>query len=217
MSRLILLRHAQASFSSDLSAAFVDYDRLSKLGERQSEVLGEELAESTVVFDRVFVGPSRRHLQTLELVGAAYEQRSLPWPEPETLPALKEHQGSRVVRRALANPGFDPELIRLAEQFESAAEEGEARQRLYFMAFRHVTLRWARQDLPADIAEGESWQAFRDRVSGGVQGILGGGRAQETVAVFTSGGPVIGIGDDRVGWLHGAGRSPLGEIRRLWG
>lgn len=80
MSSLILLRHGQAMFGGD------DYDRLSELGERQARATGAFLAARGMRFDRVLVGPRRRHRQSAEAVLAA-------WPEPvkiEIEPALDE-------------------------------------------------------------------------------------------------------------------------------
>ncbi|HET9947421.1 MAG TPA: phosphoglycerate mutase family protein, partial [Longimicrobiales bacterium] len=121
MSRLLLVRHAQASFSADPERAFVDYDRLSPLGRAQAEALGVELAGAGIVFDRVWVGPAERHRETAEGVGRVYRDRGLAWPEPEELPELGEHDGALVVRAALAAPGWEEERRRL----EAVLAEGE--------------------------------------------------------------------------------------------
>ena len=58
MGTLYLVRHGQASFGA------ADYDRLSELGERQSERLGRYWAERGLRFDAVITGTLRRHAQT---------------------------------------------------------------------------------------------------------------------------------------------------------
>ena len=58
MSRLILLRHGQASFGADR------YDALSDLGRQQSEIVGRYFAERGQRFDRVHIGPRDRHRLT---------------------------------------------------------------------------------------------------------------------------------------------------------
>lgn len=58
MSRLILLRHGQASFGADR------YDALSDLGRQQSEQVGRYFAERGLRFDRVCIGPRDRHRYT---------------------------------------------------------------------------------------------------------------------------------------------------------
>ena len=62
MSRLILIRHAQASFSRDPVNAFRDYDELSELGQKQADRLaeaGEQLMHlvTSEVGDIVVVNP----------------------------------------------------------------------------------------------------------------------------------------------------------------
>ena len=58
MSILYLVRHGQASFASE------NYDQLSPLGERQARQLGEHWVALGLRFDRVYIGPKQRHLQT---------------------------------------------------------------------------------------------------------------------------------------------------------
>jgi len=201
MSRLIRIRHAQASFSRGPSHSFQDYDRLSPLGFRQADSLGAELAASGVVLDRVYVGPAERHRQTAEGVASAYARLDRPWPDPVVIDGLAEHDGARVVDRALAQPDYDEELVRLSALDAEAASHD--RQRIYFTAFRRVTRQWARGELPPEFVE-ESWQTFRSRVEAGVRGILDGAEKGDSLGVFTSGGPigstvawVLGLGDER--------------------
>lgn len=58
MSRLILLRHGQASFGADR------YDALSALGRQQAEQVGRFFSERALRFDRVCIGPRDRHRLT---------------------------------------------------------------------------------------------------------------------------------------------------------
>ena len=72
MSRLILVRHAQASFFSD------NYDQLSPLGESQARALGEHWLRLGISFDEVIVGPRERQIRTEQIVRSVYDaQRSL--------------------------------------------------------------------------------------------------------------------------------------------
>ena len=184
MSRLILIRHAQASFSPDPVDAFVDYDRLSPLGQQQAEALGEELAAAGFTFDRVYSGPAARQRQTAELVGAVFARQGRPWPELLVEDGLEEHDGATVVRRALAEPDYEEDRFNLAV----ALDTGEG-ARAYFTVFRRVTRRWARGEMPAALVE-ESWPAFRARVASGVKRIVDESGRGSTVAAFTSGGPI---------------------------
>lgn len=65
MATFVIVRHAQASFGSH------DYDALSALGIVQAEATGRHFASRGATFDRVLVGPRRRHAETARgLVGA---------------------------------------------------------------------------------------------------------------------------------------------------
>jgi broad specificity phosphatase PhoE len=198
MSRIILLRHAQASFAD--GGSFTDgYDQLSPLGYRQSAALAEELAESGTVFDRIVMGPAKRHRQTAETVEAFYQERGLPWPEPQVIDAFDEHQCAFVMTRALEQADGDPELVDLAE---GLAAGGEGRVMAFFRAYQVISERWAKEELSAEVSGEESWQAFRRRVEGALEQIINENGDGGTVGVFTSGGPacvgaawVLGLDD----------------------
>jgi broad specificity phosphatase PhoE len=204
MSRLLLVRHGQASFSAHPERAFEDYDQLSELGHQQATALGEELASGGVVFDRVYTGPLVRQKETAEDVGRVYERLGKPWPTVVEVPELAEHEGSRVVRHALSSePEHEDALRRLLAPV--SGEEGEEIElmRTYFTVFRRVTRRWARGEIAPPGVE-ESWHAFRVRVESGVRRILDEAGRGVTVGAFTSGGPVgstvalsLGLGDEQ--------------------
>lgn len=203
MSRLVLVRHAQASFSADPERAFQDYDRLSDLGRRQAEALGEELAEAGASFDRVYAGPSVRHRDTADLVAGVYARNGLRFPEILSAEALAEHQGARVVRRALEGGHYAEERERLATAANGGDPTSPELRREYLTIFRHVTRQWARRELVTDPAE-ESWQAFRARIEAGMRRILEETGKGAAVAIFTSGGPIgstvawaLGLDDER--------------------
>ncbi|MEO6183604.1 MAG: phosphoglycerate mutase family protein, partial [Verrucomicrobiota bacterium] len=95
MSLLFFVRHGQASFHAD------DYDQLSASGVEQSRELGLHWVGQNLIFDHVFVGPRRRHRQTLDAVAAVYRERGLTWPQTIELPELDEHCGQDVLTRSL--------------------------------------------------------------------------------------------------------------------
>jgi len=204
MSRLLLVRHGQASFSAHPERAFEDYDRLSDLGKQQARALGEELVSGGVVFDRIYTGPLVRQRQTADEVGAVYARAGIAWPSPVELPELAEHEGSRVVRHALeSQPEHEDALRHLLSPATGADGEEIELMRTYFNVFRRVTRQWARGEIAPPGVE-ESWRAFRARVASGVRRILGEAGRGATVAAFTSGGPVgstvawaLGLGDEQ--------------------
>lgn len=179
MSTLYLVRHGQASFMSD------NYDQLSALGERQGHRLGEHWAKLGLVFSRVYVGPLQRHKQTEAAVASIYRAKGLPWPEPQYLPELSEHQGMEVMEYALSELVQSNPII--AELVRDLQEKGNNR-RLYLKAFRQIMQMWVRQEI--DPAEFESWRAFRARVEVGIKKIMQNDSGSELVVAFSSGGPV---------------------------
>lgn len=105
MGTLYLVRHGQASFGA------ADYDRLSELGRKQSERLGQYWRERGITFDAVLTGTLRRHAQTWAGIaqGAGYANEVL------ALAGLNEYDSEAVIAaihpRPLQKPDT-PELYR---------------------------------------------------------------------------------------------------------
>src|SRR5258708_39649600 len=99
MSRLLLVRHGQASFMEQ------DYDKLSATGETQARLLGEYWAERRILFNHVYSGPRRRQLDTAGIAGGADRKARLPWPQTETLKEVEEESGEAVVEGNRAGLG----------------------------------------------------------------------------------------------------------------
>ena len=180
MSLLFLVRHGQASFHSD------DYDKLSARGVEQSRQLGLHWAELNLTFDHVYVGPRRRHRQTLDAVAAVYRERGLNWPEPVELPELDEHSGQDVLSRSL------PDLMQrdpaIREMKEKLRKDSDTAQQDYLRLFQKVTRMWVRREL--SLPDLEAWHTFRARVNRGLAEITGAAGSKKNVVAFSSGGPV---------------------------
>lgn len=109
MGTLYLVRHGQASFGED------DYDRLSPLGHRQAQRLGEYLRQrferEAVQIDTVLMGSLTRHRETWEGMarGAGWSHTPLVWP------GLNEYDSQALIQaihpEPLAKPDT-PELYR---------------------------------------------------------------------------------------------------------
>ncbi|WP_099827080.1 histidine phosphatase family protein [Oceaniglobus indicus] len=67
MGEIVLVRHGQANSAAKTEA---DYDRLSDLGHRQAEWLGDWFRDQGEVFDDTFCGSLNRHHQTADAMGA---------------------------------------------------------------------------------------------------------------------------------------------------
>ena len=197
-SRIILVRHGKASVLS------ADYDNLSDTGAEQSRLLGEHWADEGLVIDSIFVGPRRRHRQTLDAVATVFRARGLSWPEATELRDLDEHDGLSIVMQAI------PKLAQSDAELRSVAEamaKGETPPLAGLLTtFKRVTRMWVRGELSSDGVE--SWTAFRARVNRALQAMasaatsLGPGK---TVAAFTSAGAiaaavghVLDVGDEKV-------------------
>ena len=180
MSILLAVRHGQASFHGD------DYDQLSARGVVQSHELGVHWAELNLIFDFVYVGPRRRHLQTAHAVAAVYRERGLNWPELIELPELDEHSGQDVLRRSLPDlMQHDPAIRKMKERLRGDADTA---QRDYLRLFQKVTRMWVRHEL--SLPDLEAWPEFRSRVQRGFAKITEAAGSKKKVAAFVSGGPV---------------------------
>ena len=182
MSRLVLVRHAQASFGER------DYDKLSAIGQAQARLLGEYWTRHKMAWDLVCTGPRTRQQDTARIVSEAYRRAGLEFPEPQVMPEFDEYQGDAVLERAL--PGLvarDAEIQRLYEAFESSGSAG-SRVRNFQKLFEAVIGRWVEGEIVVDRVE--SWADFCARVQRGLTGIVAEEGRGLQVAVFSSGGPI---------------------------
>ena len=168
--RVILVRHAQASFGS------ADYDLLSERGERQAQRLANWMvAHPELKFSHVVAGTLRRHAQTLAAIADAFAraQRALPalvqdadWNEFDHDALLRAYAGRRAE---------DPLLV-------TARSDHRAAHAL----MRAVMHAWTDGELDAGIPE--SWAVFGTRVARARSRLAAapGGR----ILVVSSGGPI---------------------------
>jgi len=191
MGRLILVRHAQASFLSP------NYDQLSLLGQTQARLLGEYWARRRMTFDRVYCGPAVRHRQTTEGVAGYYRESGLPFAEPAPAPEFDEFPGEAVLAASLPQLCKSRDHVRaLSHAFERSQNDLE--KRLHFQRlFEAVISAWINGEVA--VPNVESWQQFCKRVNRGLSALLDGGTKGEVVLIFTSGGP-IGVAVQRA--LH---------------
>jgi broad specificity phosphatase PhoE len=189
MSIALFIRHGKAS-----AFASTDYDQLSPPGVAQSEQLGEWLSQQQLDVSAVFLGPRRRHAQTLEAVTRVLATHGLSLPAATMLPELDEHDGLAVVFKLLpALAAEDPTLRSIVE----ATVRGERPSPDDVLAaFKRVTRRWVRGEIGHD--EVEPWGVFRARVARGLPRIAEIGRGK-TALVFTSAGVVASAVADALG------------------
>ena len=182
MGLLTVVRHGQASFLAE------NYDRLSPVGERQAQRLGEYWVRRGVRFNRVYYGPRERQIRTGEIAAAVARGAGMEWPEAAVMAEFDEYPAEAVMRAFL--PGLeerDGQLRGWMEQFRTR-EDVEGKRRAFEKALREVTQRWMRGEVAS--AECGTWQGFCSRVSRGIDRILGEADGKgRSVALFTSAGP----------------------------
>jgi broad specificity phosphatase PhoE len=182
MSRLILVRHAQASFFAD------SYDQLSPLGESQARALGEHWMRHGLAFDEIVVGPRQRQIQTEQIVRAVYNANGATWPTAEVQPEFDEHGvdqllGSPLEKLLQAHPALQP----LAADYRQAAVP-EQIQRTFQRLFEAVGHLWCSGAPGTESIE--SWNSFYSRVESGLRRVLERPGRNRTIGVFTSVGNI---------------------------
>src|SRR5215470_7200386 len=168
MSRLLLIRHGQASFLER------NYDKLSSRGEAQSRILGEYWAGLKLCFDHVYSGPRVRQRETARIVGETYKAAGLPWPEPAVLPTFDEFQAETVIERCLPELIETDAGIRTMHQAFKQAQTGPGQFKTFQRMFEVVIGRWAGGELPLEGIE--PWPEFCARVQAGLAQLTGNGR-----------------------------------------
>jgi broad specificity phosphatase PhoE len=192
MSLALFLRHGRASVFG------ADYDELSPVGIEQSELFGAWLADQHIAIDAVFVGPRKRHAQTLEAAARVLATRGTGLPAPAVVRELDEHDGISLVFKLL--PTLAAEDADLRAIVEETARGQQPAVSDMLDAFKRLTRRWVRGEIAHD--EVEPWSAFRARVGRALERIAGIGRGK-TALVVTSAGAVasavaeaLGVQDD---------------------
>ncbi|MEG1038497.1 MAG: histidine phosphatase family protein [Pseudomonas sp.] len=179
MGSIYLIRHGQASFGAD------DYDVLSPVGIRQSEVLGEHLAQLGVRLDRCLAGDLRRQQDTARLALTAMQQAGIEVPPVETDAAFNEFDADAMIRSLL--PGLVPEEPEARHILRNGRENRSEFQRLFAL----LVQRWHGGEHACDGCE--SWQTFVERVDSGLQRALQQARHGDNIAIFTSGGTITAL------------------------
>jgi broad specificity phosphatase PhoE len=202
MSRLFLIRHAQATFFG------ADYDKLSPVGEEQARLLGKYWAEHNVRLDLVFSGPRLRQKYTAEIVNAVFCAAGQTYPELAVMPEFDEYAGETVLRKSLPKLlESDAQLREWHQAYHNTANPSE-KLRYFQRVFETVIRRWVAGELSVQGAE--PWLEFCARVNRGLSQVFSRASTGCQVAIFCSAGP-IGVAMQRA--LH---LSPEDTLRTVW-
>jgi broad specificity phosphatase PhoE len=202
MGRLLLIRHAQASFLEQ------NYDKLSAIGEAQALRLGQYWVRQKMVFDRVYSGPCVRQRDTARIVADVYRDAGLPFPEPLKMQEFDEYQAEAVLKQGL--PRLLENNHEVRELHRAFQDSNSPAQRLanFEKMFQIVIAKWVDGEvvLPAV----ESWSEFCARGDRGLSQCMSeNGRGQQ-LAIFCSGG-LLGVAMRRA--LH---LSSQDTLRATW-
>lgn len=179
MLELLTIRHAQASFDAD------DYDQLSAKGELQAERLGAHLAaDPGYTFDAVIVGAMKRHEQTLAAIQAAYDAANRDLPNAVTMAAFNEFDHGAVLSAFLSKYPDHPSLV--AGRMPAKEDRSAVAQ---FIAAGLIA--WAQGLLDDRLAE--SFQAFQQRVHGGLFELMQQHTGRTRLLLVSSGGVIAQI------------------------
>jgi len=185
LSNVYLVRHGQAGTRDA-------YDCLSDLGRRQAKLLGEYLAGQRISFAGAYSGSMKRQQETALAVQAMYRAEGLEFPEIAIKREWDEFDLDGIYREI--GPRMcddDPDFRR---QYEAMRQEVRASHGEHAATVHRRWLPCDSQVVNAWIAgkysyNGESWDAFRQRVSACRLQMQNGDQAANIV-VFTSAMPV---------------------------
>jgi broad specificity phosphatase PhoE len=180
MSKIYLIRHAQASFLAD------DYDNLSDKGKLQSEALGQYFVSNNIRFDKLFIGKLKRHQQTFDGFSQAYISKGIELPKPIHLDELNEHHALNALRFYYND--FIAHEQTAKKLHQEAQKHPELKQRNTVQIFALFLKAYASGKYAENHKTIQSWSSFREQTKKGVASILEQISKGETIGIFTSGG-----------------------------
>lgn len=179
MGSIYLIRHGQASFGA------ANYDVLSPLGVRQSQLLGDYFGQLGVSFSRVYTGSLQRQKDTAQSALEHCAKAGLSVPSLEIDPGFNEFDAERVITELL------PVLLRdqpnALQILQEPAKHSAAFQQLFSQAAAH----WVsgQYSQPTHYL----WKDFLGTVEQSFNAVLERVKGQESVAIFTSGGTITAL------------------------
>jgi broad specificity phosphatase PhoE len=183
MSEIYLVRHGQARLFTE------DYDRLSDLGVGQAEALGHSWIEQGIRPKHVWSGTLKRQIRTARSVGEIFTRNGEHWPESSVSEQLNEYPAEEILRslgRQLRET--EPKIQALADAFEAAVDPDD-RYRHFHRLLVAVTACWVSGDYQC-AGVPISWAEWSGSVRNALRRIMQATDRGESVAVFTSGGPI---------------------------
>jgi broad specificity phosphatase PhoE len=208
VSRIYLVRHGQAGTRKS-------YDNLSELGRRQARLLGEYFAKEGIRFAAAISGGLRRQQQTAEEVRAACPE----FPEIAVDEGWNEFDLDHVYRELA--PVLCEEDAEFRSEFEAMLADAGADRR-WTASDLKIVKAWIRGH---ERFRGETWTAFRERITACRAGLPELQGEDRNLIVFTSATPIgiwaalgMDVEDHRAmrlaGVLHNASFTVIGLRER---
>lgn len=175
MAELYLIRHAQASFGT------ANYDRLSPLGCRQADVLGEYFRDHGIHFDAVYSGDLKRQRNTA---------KSVLGLQPDNV----HHEiDSRLNEIEIDNifAHLVPQLVKTSSNLEALVREGKHSSKHFQKALEIVFNHWVTSE--NECPNVQSWDEYSGNVRRALVEIIAREGSGKIVGVVTSGGTIATI------------------------
>ena len=122
MGQLYLVRHGQANSSATSEA---DYDRLSDLGHRQAELLGEWMRAHEDPFDLTFSGTMRRHRETAQGMGYPPNKQDERLNELAYFALVRDMQAKHGIEPPVNSEDFANHMPKTLVAWEQATIDGD--------------------------------------------------------------------------------------------
>ena len=175
MKEIFLVRHAQASFGRK------NYDRLSALGIRQAQILGDYFVSLGLKFDAIFSGSMERQIDTAQTVMSRFSEDGAKLGL-SVIDAFNEFDSSSIIMTQVED------LVREDPSISKALPNVYKDRRSFQFVFDRAVMRW--MSGRHEVSAVESLGTFTRRVYAGIANVVEDTGQKERVAIFTSGGTI---------------------------
>ncbi len=141
MSKIILIRHAQASLGKS------NYDELSELGFKQAALLGQYLKDYNLESASIITGSLVRHQQTANAISKSF---------PGTTNIIQKEDWNEFDFKKLIQ-------LYLSKYPKDTPAAGDIRA--FFAILKKSMFAWSQDELDLELLALESWNDFSDRIS----------------------------------------------------
>ena len=172
MATIYLIRHGQASFGA------ADYDKLSPLGMRQAQVVGEYLRDQGIVLDAAYSGDLLRQRETAQLALASQPGEVCHHVDPRFNEIRNEEQLKFLL----------PELVKTNPAIRQLVDGGLSSSKDYQKVIDAVFNHWVSEQCSEPRIQ--SWSDYSGGARAALQAVMASQGSGKTLGIFTSGGTI---------------------------